>query len=56
MSRKKRYVVWMAFINYTMAINEKNVIAIFYSRNRAEEYVKMCKEADHDNNTIYGID
>lgn len=44
----------MGFKNYKGEVYDVNRIAIFYSRTRAEEYVKFC-ESTADDTIIYSI-
>ena len=50
---KKQYKVLMGFVNYLGEVDYE-VIAIFYSENRAKQYIKTC-ESDNYTNVIYKI-
>lgn len=53
--KREKYDVWMGTINYENKTIGKEVIATFYSRNRAEQYLIACQK-DNYPNTIYGLD
>lgn len=53
--KRERYDVWMGTINYKNKTIGTEVIATFYSRDRAEQYLIACQK-DNYPNTIYGID
>ena len=53
--KRKTYEIWIGFINYTGAVNDKNLIAVFYSENRANEYLNFCME-DNDPLVTYWIE
>lgn len=38
-----RYEVWMGFKNYKGEVYDVTQVAIFFSKTRAEEYVRFCK-------------
>ena len=49
-----RYEVWMGFKNYKGHIYDDTKVAEFYSKTRAEEYVKFCKRTE-DDTVVYSI-
>lgn len=56
MAKKKKYEVWMAFENYVGELNEKTVIAVFFSKNRAMNYLEHCRRDSAGLSDKYGID
>lgn len=49
-----RYEVWMGFRNYKGEVYDVTKVAEFYSKTRAEEYVKFCKGTE-DDTVVYSI-
>lgn len=43
MAKKEKYEVWIAFKDYRGELYDKEVIAVFFSKIRAMDYVKYCR-------------
>jgi hypothetical protein len=56
MAKTKKYEVWMAFENYIGELTDKTVIAVFFSKNRAMNYVEHCQRDTITLSEKFGID